>query len=119
VLGGAPVQWGIACGMRSEERDHAGVVRILLRHGVDRAVTCQNGTGDTSEILMPLILARRCDAGEEINSMLKYGIEGRPTSDEGQSTKDETVPVQRYNISSTNVCDACLGVSFYNAPCIL
>jgi len=106
-----PCEGSLAEGMRSEKRDHAGAVRSLLRHGADRAVTCQHGTGNAAETLTPLILARRCDAGEEIINMLEYGVEGRPTSDKDQSTKGDAVPVRRYNKWSTT-CDVCLGSIF-------
>lgn len=114
-----PCEGDLASGMRSEKRDHAGVVRSLLRHGANPAVTCQHGTGDAAETLTPLMLARQCDAGEEIINMLKYGVEGRPRSGEVQSTKGDAGPVRRYNQWFSTTCNVCLGVSFSNPHCNL
>ncbi|KAI9768377.1 MAG: hypothetical protein M1840_004986 [Geoglossum simile] len=57
------------------------------------------------------MLARQCDAGKEIINMLKYGVEGRPTSDKDQSAEGDTVQVRQYNKWSST-CGVCLGPIF-------
>lgn len=102
-----PCKVGLAKDMRSEKMDYPGVVRSLLRHHADRAVTCRIGKPPVREAVTALELARRCDATEEVINLLRYGIDGRPESD---SEGDDDTPVRRYNMWAT-ICGVCLSVS--------
>ncbi|KAI1635753.1 ankyrin repeat-containing domain protein [Biscogniauxia mediterranea] len=63
--------------IRSEQPDFVGVVKTLLLNGAQPDVKCTLGNGTDTEKLTPLDLARRCDASEDIITMLRHGIEDR------------------------------------------
>ncbi|KAI0154851.1 ankyrin repeat-containing domain protein [Xylariaceae sp. FL1272] len=103
--------------VRSEEADYAGVILALIRRGARRDVKCTlgNGTDVEHEQLTPLELARRCEAGEEIISLLRYGIGYQEGS---KSPGDGTIlegPQRVYAVQRNWVCDICLNRIIGNA----
>ncbi|QYT01017.1 hypothetical protein H0G86_008073 [Trichoderma simmonsii] len=97
--------------MHSEKPDFAGVVRTLLLNGAQRDVLCTLGNGIDIEMLTPLDLARRCDAGDNIIRMIQYGVYDR-VEDEMQNGIIAEGPVRLYALQDTAVCDICLNVIF-------
>lgn len=99
--------------MRSEQPDYVGVVRTLLLQGARRDVKCKLGNGDDDELVTPLDLARRCDAGAEIISMLQHGVDGLTEATGPTSTPNMPVfagPVRIYKMHDI-FCDICFNVS--------
>ncbi|KAJ4320186.1 hypothetical protein N0V84_005971 [Fusarium piperis] len=113
-----PCAGGWTEGMQSEERDFAGVIRLLLRHKAARDVRCRLGPADADSFneLTPLDLAQRCDADAEIIKLLKDGLEEENTAaaadqQQQQPTELEKRPltsVRRWAAHSTTICyDVC------------
>ncbi|RSL42816.1 hypothetical protein CEP53_011987 [Fusarium sp. AF-6] len=104
-------------GMRSEERDFPGVVRLLLQYKADRAVRCRLSLADANSFneFTPLDLAQRCDADVEIIKLLKDGLEEDSIADSAgqQHAELEESPltsVRRWAAHST-ICDFCLNLT--------
>ncbi|RTE83620.1 hypothetical protein BHE90_001804 [Fusarium euwallaceae] len=109
-------------GMRSEEGDFAGVVRLLLRYKADRAVRCRLGLAGANSFseFTPLDLAQRCDADVEILKLLKDGLEEEGIADSaGQQQQRQhaeleespLISVRRWAAHST-ICNFCLNPIF-------
>lgn len=113
-----PCEGSLAEGMRSEKRDHVGVIRILLSHGANPAVSFRYGIeGDDEAVVTPVVLAQRCGAGDEVVNMLKSSVEEKLVSGVGdQSANSDDIPVRKYSRWSI-ICGICLGVSPSNFFC--
>ncbi|KAI0888363.1 ankyrin repeat-containing domain protein [Annulohypoxylon maeteangense] len=106
-----PHERGCAYKMRSEQPDYAGIVKVLLLNGAKLDVKCTLGIGTDTEKLTPLDLARRCDAGEDIINMLRYGV-GDQDESEKQSRLVAEGPVRIYALHNNYTCDICLNPIF-------
>jgi ankyrin repeat protein len=64
---------GMSEGMRSEERDFTGVIRLLLQNKATRNVRCRIGSADTNILneFTPLELAQRSNANKDVIQLLK------------------------------------------------
>lgn len=98
--------------MRSEYTDFSGVIKRLLLNGAQPDVKCTLGNGTDTEKLSPLDLARRCDAGEDIISLLQYDL-GVRAKFKTQSGIIAEKPVRMYALHGEGdvFCDICFNVS--------
>ncbi|RSL85529.1 hypothetical protein CEP51_003275 [Fusarium floridanum] len=109
-------------GMRSEEQDFAGVVRLLLRYKADRAVRCRLSLADANSFIefTPLDLAQRCDADVEIIKLLKDGLEEDSIADsDSQQQQQQHAELEESPLTSVRrwaahntTCDFCLNPIF-------
>lgn len=116
--GWTPLCWAARCcgdswarDMRSEQPDFSGVVKMLLLNGAKPDVECKLGNGTGSETLTPLDLARRCDAGQDIISMLRQNIEARAEFKVRSKSITLEGPVEIYELQNDCTCRTCSTVS--------
>lgn len=96
-----PLESGTCYPMRSERKDHVKTVRILLQHGASPTTEFHRG----EEILTPLDLAQRCDAGNKIISLLREHLDP-----ESQSFSEPISKHIRKYTTHHGICNLCLNV---------
>lgn len=88
--------------VRSEPPDYEATIQHLLDHGGDVSLPFRIGSGDESEELTPLRMAKRCEADDAVIKLLT------PMGEHSDQSGKEPVYVK-----SSGFCDFCFSVSCY------